>query len=712
VRATPDEVIFDVTAHYATGSIGTGAPGAPPGTPVPSTPDFLPDARSLFLGFHYSLARLPEQPMTPRPADPRVGYFTSTVADFSDDTARTPRERFANHWRLEKKEPAAELSEPVKPITYWLDRTIPLKYRDAITRGILEWNKAFERIGFKNAIVVKVQPEDAAFDTLDVGATSVRWMVNAEPGYDAIGPAHVDPRTGEILDAEIAIESLASRSQRAARAQVLDLATAFDWSTLLQAPSSELAPSSGALAGVAASPSAGTRRDPRACLAGEYASEEAGYGLDVLEARGDVDPDSPQADAFVQGYLTEVTMHEVGHTLGLRHNFRGSRLNSEKQLSDAAFTQSHALGGSVMDYLPVNLAPQGQPAGAPFQTTLGPYDYWAIEYAYKPLPAGSTPEQQRAELLRIAARSAEPGLDYGTDEDNFLGVDPAALQFDLGSDPVVFAQTRFAIARDLFRRQEARQLKPDEDYAVLRRSVTFALRDATRAAGVLLRQLGGVATLRDFPGSGRDPLEPVPAAQQRAALDTLISGVLAPDSFRVSPQLQRRLAPDFLERGDASAGGGGVSTDYPVETVMLDLQRQVLAALMSDGLAQRLEDSAPKLDHPATALMPPDVYTRLTKSLWLDPDNFGPGGNGDIPPRRRELQRDHVNRLATVLLRTPGGVRVDMRATLRAEAQALLPRIQAAQRRPGLSEASRLHLADCAETLRVALAAPMQRAGY
>ena len=248
---------------------------------------------------------------------------------------------------------------------------------------------------------------------------------------------------------------------------------------------------------------------------------------------------------------------------------------------------------------------------------------------------------------------------------------------------------------------------------MLRRSVTYALRDATRSAGVLLRQLGGVSTLRDFPGSGRDPMQPVPAGVQRAALDTLVDGVLAPDSFHVSPALQRRLAPDFLERGDVSAGGDPVSTDYPVESVMLDLQRQVLAALMSDGLAQRLEDSAPKLDHAgAGARRRPRSMRASRARCGRTPANFGADGKGDIPARRRELQRDHVNRLAVVLLRTPGGVRVDMRSTLRAEAAALLPRIQAAQRRPGLSEASRLHLADCAETLRVALNAPMQRAGF
>ena len=707
VRGSPDEVMFDVTAHYFTQSIATSFPGAPANAPQPTIPSFVPDARSLFLGLHYSLARLPDKPMAPRVADPRVGYFTTTVADFSDDLARSPRERFANHWRLEKKDPAAALSEPVKPITYWLDRSIPVKYRAAITRGVLEWNKAFERIGFKDAIVVKVQPEDASFDTLDVGVTSVRWTVNAEPTYGAIGPTHVDPRTGEILDAAISIESLSSRDLRNVRSQVLDPASAASFASLLQAPASELP--------AAATPVHGLDlRSGEFCLAGPYEAEQAGYGLDVLAARGEIDPDSPEAEAYVEAYLTDVTMHEVGHTLGLRHNFRASRMNNEKDLDNPEFTKTHSLGGSVMDYLPINLPQPGEPAGKPFDTTLGPYDYWAIEYAYKPLPADATPAQQKAELLRIAARNTEPGLDYGTDEDNFLGMDPGSLQGDLGADPIAYAKKRIAIAHDLFARQESRTLKPTEDYAVLRRSVTFALRDATRSAGVLLRQLGGVATLRDFPGSGRDPMQPVPGHVQRASLDALVDGVLAADAFRISPTLQRRLAPDFLERGDTSAGGDPVPTDYPVESVMLGLQRQVLAALMSDGLAQRLQDSAPKLDRAAQsqALTTAEVYGRVTRSLWQDGANFGPDGKGDIPARRRELQRDHVNLLASVLLRTPGGVRVDMRSTLRAEAAALLPRIQAARNRPGLSEATRLHLADCAETLRTALAAPMQRAGF
>ena len=117
-----------------------------------------------------------------RRADPRVGYFESGRFDFSNDLQRTPRQRFVNRWRLEKKDPDAALSEPVKPIVFWIDRTVPVKYRAAITAGVLEWNKAFEKIGFKDAIRVEVQPDDADFDTLDFGRASIRWMTNAVAG--------------------------------------------------------------------------------------------------------------------------------------------------------------------------------------------------------------------------------------------------------------------------------------------------------------------------------------------------------------------------------------------------------------------------------------------------------------------------------------------------------------------------------------------------
>jgi hypothetical protein len=691
VRSTDDLLVLEVLSHYATGTIALPNPGAaPPGAPQPSQPQTVPDPRSVFMTLHYSLAKLPEQVMAPRKADGRVGYFTSNRSDFSDDLPRSPRQRFVNRWRLEKSDPAAELSPPVKPITYWLDRTIPEKYRASITAGVLEWNKAFEKIGFKDAIRVEVQPDDAPWDTLDFGRNSVRWMTNSNPSFGAIGPSHVDPRSGEILDADIGIESLSSRSLRALRSQVLASSPA--------GASSDLPPELAA-------------RGMRAqswCAYADQAAEQLGYALDVLEARGDIAPDSPEAEAFVQGYMKDVTMHEVGHTLGLRHNFRSSRVYTEAQLADPAFTAKHGISGSVMEYAALNLAAPGVPLpkqGTVFNATIGPYDYWAIEYAYRPLPS----DQESSELAKIAARSAEPLLAFGTDEDNFLGVDPETLHFDLGADVIAFARKRITIARDLLSRQEARTLPADQDYAVLRRSVTYALRDMGRAAGVLTRQIGGVRTLRDHAGSGRDPLSPKPAADQRAALDLLARGFLSADSFRISPALQRKLAVDFLERGDAALRGDGtlataLVTDFSLASLVIELQRNVLGNLLSDSVSVRLLDSEDKL--PKDALRLSELYRRLNDAVWSEL-----GQSGDIPSLRRELQREYVTRISNQLLRPGALSRADARSLVRAQAQTLQSRLNAAAKRPGLSAEAQAHLQDSADTLQQALTAKLTRTG-
>ncbi|HVG05043.1 MAG TPA: DUF5117 domain-containing protein, partial [Burkholderiaceae bacterium] len=222
-KADAERTVFDVTAHYAQPRIPVPAP--PPTTPGATPSPFYPppvvleDPRSLFLGFLYTFTKLPDNPMRPRLADSRIGHFGTAKVNFSDDSKYLPVRWYVQRWRMEKKDPNADVSEPVKPITFYLGNEIPEKYREPIRQGILEWNKGFERIGFKDALVVKQQPDDADYDLGETQYSSVRWMATSTPSFGAIGPSQVDPRTGEILDADIGWDANVVRNIRALRTE-------------------------------------------------------------------------------------------------------------------------------------------------------------------------------------------------------------------------------------------------------------------------------------------------------------------------------------------------------------------------------------------------------------------------------------------------------------------------------------------------------------
>jgi hypothetical protein len=221
---------------------------------------------------------------------------------------------------------------------------------------------------------------------------------------------------------------------------------------------------------------------------------------------------------------------------------------------------------------------------------------------------------------------------------------------------------------------------------------------------VLARQIGGVRTLRDYTGSQRDPLLPVPADTQRRALEQIARTVFAPDALAVSPKLQRRLAPDYLDRSEIP----GVTTDYPVTQRLLDLQRAALTRLMSDGVAARVLDNVSMVDRGTDVFTLAELYERLMHDVWAELDRPG----RDIEAARRELQREHLNRLANAVLRPTPQTRADARSLLRSQARALLARIEGALRRPrGLSATSVAHLRDSADTLREVLRASLQRGG-
>jgi hypothetical protein len=202
-----------VNAHYYAPKLALSSSSSSSTAPQPTISGLLPDPRSLFVGFYYSLSALPAQVMRSRPADERIGHFVTTSEDLGSDTKPKTTRHIVHRWRLEKADPDAHLSEPKQPIVYWIDKNVPQKYRKSVTEGVLEWNKAFEKIGFKKAIVVKQQTELDFFHTLDSRHASIRWYAH-QGTQISMGPLMVDARSGEILDADIVIADGATRGVR------------------------------------------------------------------------------------------------------------------------------------------------------------------------------------------------------------------------------------------------------------------------------------------------------------------------------------------------------------------------------------------------------------------------------------------------------------------------------------------------------------------
>lgn len=670
---TADMTGLQVTAHYALPKLP--APPLSPTAPPPQLVSSAPDPRSFFVSFYYSFTALPAEPMRARPADQRVGHFVTSRVDFTEDTSPKTRKPVVNRWRLEKKDPSAALSEPRQPITYWIDKNVPEKYRGAVAEGILEWNKAFEKIGFKNAVVARQQTEQDSFDTMDVKHASVRWFTGADLGF-AIGPSRVDPRTGEILDADIATGYGFTRNPR--RIAMEDIGKAFGID--LQ----------------------GAHEHSQACGHAWQSAGDYEFAMDLLEARG-VAWDSPEADALAKANLKRNVMHEVGHTLGLRHNFRASSVYSLKQMQDPAFTRTNGVVASVMEYMPLNIAVAGDKQAEYVNSTLGPYDYWAIEYAYKEI----SPADEAAELARIAARQeGDPRLAYATDEDAnaaFGGVDPHVNTFDLGSNPLEYYRKRIQLTRELWTRMENLKLQDGESYERYTRSVSAGLQQLRQVAPLAAKFVGGVTVRRDMAGTGKPLYEPVPAALQREALNLLATELFRPDSLRIKPQLASRLGIDHLER---TRGQGIRNPDIDIGSTLLAVQRAALEPLMADSTAERLVDSGEKVAQPGRLLSLAELNQTLQAAIWSE---LGTGS--DIEGARRNLQREHLRRVAESVVRGSATSNADVHAARREAAVSLQAQLRKSIGGKALSREARAHLEESLETLSAALKAELKRAG-
>ena len=504
--------------------------------PKPSgSVDAVADKRYTFISARHLFVEMPDDKFEPRVADQRVGYFSQKVTDLSTyDTY--PARDLMNRWRLVKKNPDAELSEPVEPIVFWVENSTPEEIRPFVVKGIEGWNAAFEEAGFKNAIVAKIQPEDADWDAGDVQYNVVRWASTPSPRYAGYGPSIANPRTGEIIAADIVQE---------------------------------------------------------------FNAIKRGYTYRKLWGYSeDKDP--------LEQWIVSLTMHEVGHTLGLRHNFKSSWIYDADEIHDTSITgKSHI--GSVMDYDPINIAPEGKEQGNYFPHAPGLYDRWAIKFGY-------TPNLSDSEREEILSQSVLPELIYGTDGDAMgspgSNIDPRAKRYDLSGDPVKYTSERIDVINSKIKELPSIYLTEGETSTEFRSTFFSLTREKGRFMEGVSRLIGGVYSNRVVNGQeGITPFEAVAYDDQKNAMNLISTKLLSNNAFTFDPEILKYLQSEKRAAYSPSRG----NEDPQLHDLVLGMQGRVLAHILHPRVMQRLVDSAQY----GNTYMPQEVLDDLFNAIFV-----------------------------------------------------------------------------------------------
>ena len=603
--------------------------------------DTVADSRGVTINVHYSISKLPSTGYKPRMADDRVGYFMTVVKDYSKKSDQDRFLRYVNRWNLEKADSSAAISPPKKPIIFWIEKTVPFRYRPAIRAGISEWNKAFEKAGFANAIEVRQQPDDAAWDPEDINYNTFRWITSSA-GF-AMGPSRVNPYTGEILDADIIFDAdfLAfwkDEFETLTESGIAKMTGAeLPETALLKRPN--LLPM--------------TNSKHRHCRLSDGMARQFAFGATAVRAfaMDKKEAAKMQEKMILQG-LKEVTMHEVGHTLGLRHNFKSSKMLTLKQVNDPK-NAGKPLVASVMDYAATNIVPKkGWKQGDFYTTTLGPYDDWAIEYGYKSLSGGTTGEVK--ELKKIAARSGEPNLQYSTDEDSFVSdPDPDSNRWDLGDDSLEFAQLQSQLLKELMPSIVERLVDEGDNYSKARRGFNVLLGQHGQAMSFVARNVGGLKTSRSHKGDPKAPapVEVIDAKKQRASLALLEKDVFSSTTYKFPNKIYGYLATSRWSHWGTSFPG---RKDFPIHQYILMWQSQILSQLMSSTTLERIHDTEFKTPAETDVLPTAELIERLTKSIFSEVGTIKEGQYTNRKPAisslRRNLQRTYLRRLSSLAM--------------------------------------------------------------
>jgi hypothetical protein len=359
---------------------------------------------------------------------------------------------------------------------------------------------------------------------------------------------------------------------------------------------------------------------------------QAALGSLLLSERANVT--DADRERYAREFLYSTVLHEVGHTLGLRHNFKGSTAFSPAELHDPNFTRIHGTTGSVMAYTPANLAGPGKRQATVFPNHLGPYDYWAIDYGYRRFPGDRTSASQLPDLHRIAARSSNPLLAYGTDEDAVepYALDPRMLPFNFSSDPIAYNGEQLALNDAV----AARLLKPYRgDYRSfedIRQELVTVLNNEFQQDDLAAHYLGGIYTSRDHRGQigGLPPFQSIPRAQSKRAFDLLDRYVFSSRALQFSPELLNVATPSRFGFHWDSSGVG--RADFPLREVIAEIQDSTISVMFAPANLARIGDQQLK-GKPGDTMSLGDLFA------WTNAAIFDDLGRSSIPPTHRDLQR-------------------------------------------------------------------------
>ncbi|MEN8374782.1 MAG: zinc-dependent metalloprotease [Gemmatimonadota bacterium] len=646
----------------------TFKPGQPVGLPS------VPDGRYISLSVHYTLARLPELPMERRLADERLGNFTTVHKDFSLEDSTFFR-RYVNRWRLERGEQVGDRWRPVQPIVYYIDHNVPDEYRGWFKEGVERWNRAFEAAGWEGALEARDLPEGA--DPDDMQYSTLRWNTSDRPGYGAIGPSKVDPRTGETLDADILFEANMFRGFRNTWRNLVNpmtAAEAFDQALgvgAFEAPEGE-AP------GVEL-PGFGTALEAQGSLAGL-----------LLAAKGEADPGAPLPDEILEAFTIWVVMHEVGHTLGLQHNFRSSASTPNELLHDTDFTSRNGVFSSVMEYPTINLSANGA-NGHWYTSAPGSYDRWVITYGY-------ANDQEEADAAARDVSKLEHM--FGTEAGGPGALDPTINVYDLGADPLAWGAERSELIRGMWERLPEYVLEDNTPYAEMRGALGQLMNEYARAVAPAVKYIGGQYMNRDRFGDGRQPFVNVPKTEQEKALALLVDRVFAVDALTLSEEMLQSIGPERRSGwGQANTINGRY--DFPYHSLTLNLQSNVLNQLLGAARLARIRDSETKFGYTNVVTIP-ELFGALTDAIWSDLSAR------TISASRRDLQRAYLDAMTNLIVEPAQGTPADARSVARAQ----LTQLRGSIRNAAAGGAyTRAHLAESLARIEKALDAGLEAEG-